>query len=359
MQHSRHHQLRPAFQNYNNNQRQRTESSYPSYRLNNVYSEGKYVKPFRYHNRPQQQSSFNYNTPKNLHYSYPRGRYLNPNSVEAFDTFKHFRRKENNHKVRNRRPHFGSHGKRELLYHPKYAFSSSKIKNYNHKQNSILGSGNFEILAGGTFYDEDDYHMNHNPYEPYLDDHHNEFRGKRPYKDDDEFFSNFRDFSEFANRRSGSSHASDPNGENLVDMGFASEIIPQYHDFIDLMTSGSTNAIEKNDYNNETEYLSNSNYFQRPNKNYPSYSPTTINLISMNIFNKESTKESKDDLHKKKDQISSKNHKARFKSKERKSNKTKPHNIQDVLKKLETLPTRTTVCNISQDNEEDPMMAIF
>jgi len=55
------------------------------------------------------------------------------------------------------------------------------------EDNSILGSGNFEILKGGTFYDEDDYrrpYSNNRPPQPYN------------YYGNNDIFHNFRDFAD-------------------------------------------------------------------------------------------------------------------------------------------------------------------
>ena len=41
-------------------------------------------------------------------------------------------------------------------YVDRYAISENSFNSLE-QDNSILGSGNFEILKGGTFYDEDDY----------------------------------------------------------------------------------------------------------------------------------------------------------------------------------------------------------
>lgn len=55
------------------------------------------------------------------------------------------------------------------------------------QDNSILGSGNFEILKGGTFYDKDDYLR---PYSNNKPPRHNSYYG------DNDIFSNFRDFAD-------------------------------------------------------------------------------------------------------------------------------------------------------------------
>jgi len=64
------------------------------------------------------------------------------------------------------------------------------------EDNSILGSGNFEILKGGTFYDEDDYrrpYSNNRPAQPYK------------YYGNNDIFHNFRDFADIKddNRQKG------------------------------------------------------------------------------------------------------------------------------------------------------------
>jgi hypothetical protein len=60
------------------------------------------------------------------------------------------------------------------------------------EDNSILGSGNFEILKGGTFYEEDDYrrpYSNNRPAQPYS------------YYGNNDIFHNFRDFADIKGDR--------------------------------------------------------------------------------------------------------------------------------------------------------------
>ncbi|XP_076055940.1 uncharacterized protein LOC143034005 [Oratosquilla oratoria] len=93
-------------------------------------------------------------------------------------------------------------------------------------ENSLLGSGNFEVLSGGTFYDEDDLHQNHH-FDHFLDNSYVVFpNADVPYTNNhvDDFFSNFRDFSEFAVRRSGTSNTPEEEPTIIVD-GFASEVV--------------------------------------------------------------------------------------------------------------------------------------
>ncbi len=53
---------------------------------------------------------------------------------------------------------------------------------YDVVQNEILGSGNFEVIQGGTFYDDDTYyHANSN---------------RKPYNNKGNFLENFRDFAD-------------------------------------------------------------------------------------------------------------------------------------------------------------------
>jgi len=75
-------------------------------------------------------------------------------------------------------------------------YSTNSGTQYNHLQsiqdNSILGSGNFEILKGGTFYEEDDYrrpYSNNRPAQPYN------------YYGNNDIFHNFRDFADIKGDR--------------------------------------------------------------------------------------------------------------------------------------------------------------
>ena len=90
--------------------------------------------------------------------------------------------------------------------------------------NSLLGSGNFEVLSGGTFYSDDKNNFRH-PYDSFLD---NEFYDDRrgynqPHTNNyvDDFFSNFRDFSEFAVRRADKPRHDDFFGDGSSQFGQA------------------------------------------------------------------------------------------------------------------------------------------
>jgi len=78
----------------------------------------------------------------------------------------------------------------------KYQAGGYSGTQYNHLQslqdNSILGSGNFEILKGGTFYEEEDYrrpYSNNRPAQPYN------------YYGNKDIFHNFRDFADIKGDR--------------------------------------------------------------------------------------------------------------------------------------------------------------
>lgn len=49
-------------------------------------------------------------------------------------------------------------------------------------QNEILGSGNFEVIQGGTFYDADTYYQAN--------------ANRKPYNNKVNFLENFRDFAD-------------------------------------------------------------------------------------------------------------------------------------------------------------------
>ncbi|KAF2365475.1 hypothetical protein FHG87_003759 [Trinorchestia longiramus] len=91
---------------------------------------------------------------------------------------------------------------------------SHRQDDFSPVDNSLLGSGNFEVLSGGTFYDDDGgggggagFGNQRHPYDSFLDHGYPYNEGghyNQPHSNNyvDDFFSNFRDFSEFAVRRS-------------------------------------------------------------------------------------------------------------------------------------------------------------
>ena len=132
------------------------------------------------------------------------------------------------HETFSLRPSHGQ-GTREAIHTFNYAFPAHRNNIvHNSVDNSLLGSGNFEVLTGGTFYDEDDdLHLNHHPYDHFVDNSYVVFPAghKKPPSSNhvDDFFSNFRDFSEFAVRRSGSSDGYFGEDEDYFGPGYGSE----------------------------------------------------------------------------------------------------------------------------------------
>jgi len=123
--------------------------------------------------------------------------FFNGGSPQAFNSFDAFSQKDQNPFKTNfsppierprtvRRPNA-----RPKISPKKYTpnrFSTSSVNSFQSiEDNSILGSGNFEILTGGTFYDEDDYRR------PYSNN-----QAAQPYKyfGKNDIFHNFRDFAD-------------------------------------------------------------------------------------------------------------------------------------------------------------------
>ena len=76
------------------------------------------------------------------------------------------------------------HTQQSIQSYPEEGYYPENLYNkYDVVQNEILGSGNFEVIQGGTFYDEDTYYHAHNNRKPY-----NTNKGN--------FLENFRDFAD-------------------------------------------------------------------------------------------------------------------------------------------------------------------
>lgn len=204
----------------------------------------------------------------------------------------------------------GHGGGREAIHRPEFHFPSSKPHREHEypNENSLLGSGNFEILRGGTFYDPGDYHLNHHPYDHLLDGGYSPFHSNshsNNYVDD--FFSNFRDFSEFAARSD--------SGE--VD----------YHGFSEPITS----IVDPNgnmDHTGEESIIKETQ--------------TVMQNISNN--SKEEIKGKKVD---KEDIIKNKSPSHR-----------QPKNIQEVLAEIDPRPNNHSTSELIVD-EKDPLIAMF
>jgi len=134
--------------------------------------------------------------------------FFNGGSPQAFNSFDAFSQKgENPFKTHFSQPLDRPRGLRTVrrpnpkpkITPKKYqsgGYSTNPGTSYNQLQsledNSILGSGNFEILKGGTFYEEDDYrrpYSNNRPAQPYN------------YYGNNDIFHNFRDFADIKGDR--------------------------------------------------------------------------------------------------------------------------------------------------------------
>ena len=97
-----------------------------------------------------------------------------------------------------------SNSKHFFQYVDRYSISDNSFNSLD-QDNSILGSGNFEILKGGTFYDKDDYLRPFRFYFQSLSILTSKFffsSNNRPpkqssyYGGGNDIFSNFRDFAD-------------------------------------------------------------------------------------------------------------------------------------------------------------------
>lgn len=222
-------------------------------------------------------------------------------------------------------------GAREAITRPEFAFPSSRQPLHREKEyldNTLLGSGNFEVLRGGTFYDEDDPEIHHG-YDHLLHDGYYGSQGDHnaPHTNNhvDDFFSNFRDFSEFAARRS-------DEGETLDDVsfysqGYASEHIPQV---IDKSHPDFQDAIDKRKVQDDT--------VQEGKK--------TEKTVDKQIES--------DQTMGTKGRVLSKDN---SRHKEHKKHR-RPKNIQEVLEDLEAQPSENFLSSLPID-EKDPMIAMF
>lgn len=191
---------------------------------------------------------------------------------------------------------------------------SHRQKEYASVDNSLLGSGNFEILSGGTFHEDKKTKKNSHPYDSFLDDEYSHNERDSPYKPQinnyvDDFFSNFRDFSEFAARRSDKSDRDDF-------FGYGSENVHKYVPFI---PSHQTNSKQTKD-----EY----NIVLR--KDAPENIPKSLSDSAL---------------------LRSETHQALTLS-------HPPRNIQEVMQQVEAEPSNSETATLSVD-EKDPLIATF
>lgn len=213
---------------------------------------------------------------------------------------------------------------------PDTSFSSASRRPFHREHehfghdNSILGSGNFEVLSGGTFYDLDDTNGHQHGYDHLL---HDEdfvlFPSRRPHHPSpprtnyvDDFFSNFRDFSEFAVRRSDEGEAKQYDTD-YYGRGYGSEHVHIYSN-----ASNTTLPEKKATSDNSTKA-----------------DPTAIDS------DPEKKQGNMDDAHAAASQSQQRPHR-------------QPKNIQDVLEEVDPHPSDYASTSVAVE-EKDPMIAMF
>lgn len=215
----------------------------------------------------------------------------------------------------------------EAISRPEFTFPSSRRPVHREEEyldNTLLGSGNFEILRGGTFYDDDDDHAyDHLLHEGYYGSHasHN-----IPHSNNhvDDFFSNFRDFSEFAARRSDDGEPTLEDG-SYFGQGFASEHLQH------VINSSHPDFPSKLDGKNTQE-----DNIQNEKR---------IEGKTREQTESEDAKENKGKpLDKSKQKLEVKHR--------------QPKNIQEVMADLEAQPSEYAIKSLTVD-EKDPLIAMF
>lgn len=211
-------------------------------------------------------------------------------------------------------------GAREALHKPEFTFPTNRRplhreQEYGPLDNTLLGSGNFEVLRGGTYFDPDDPNSHGHGYDHFLDDGYAVFPNSHNapptnnYVDD--FFSNFRDFSEFAVRRSDEGETTTLDDESYFGPGFASEHVQR--------VVAASNGTETGADSEHAEA-------ERPEEEEE----------------EEDARLPHDDANE-----TGKHHKHR-----------QPKNIQEVLEDLEAEPSEYSVSALTID-ENDPLIAMF
>lgn len=214
---------------------------------------------------------------------------------------------------------------------PDTTFSPASRRPFHREQehfghdNSILGSGNFEVLRGGTFYDLDDTNGHQHGYDHLLhDDEYVLFPSRRPHHPSpprtnyvDDFFSNFRDFSEFAVRRSDEGETTQYDTD-YYGRGYGSKNVQVYSNASD------TTLSEKN----------------------TTSSNTTETHAGVKNSNSRTDQGTTDDAH------------TAASSHSQKRPHRQPKNIQEVLEEVDPHPSANTSTSLTVD-EKDPMIAMF
>lgn len=209
-------------------------------------------------------------------------------------------------------------------------FSSASRRPFTREQehfghdNSLLGSGNFEVLRGGTFYDLDDTNGHQHGYDHLLHDEFGLFPSRRPHHPSpprtnyvDDFFSNFRDFSEFAVRRSDEGETTQYDAD-YYGRGYGSEHVHHY---------------------------SNASNTTFPEKNTTATNKTETNREAVNSDPRKEEGRT-DDAY---TAASSHSHRRPHRP---------PKNIQEVLEEVDPHPSDYTSSSVDVE-EKDPMIAMF
>ncbi|XP_045115470.1 uncharacterized protein LOC123507032 isoform X1 [Portunus trituberculatus] len=208
---------------------------------------------------------------------------------------------------------------------PDAAFSASRRPFHREQEhfghdNSILGSGNFEVLRGGTFYDLEDTN-GHQHYDHLLHgDDFGFFPAVQPpspphtnYVDD--FFSNFRDFSEFAKRsdEGESTYVEDEYNPESYSRGYGSEHIHHFAPSNITLEVGNVTLANITEPNTKSE-------------NANSSPVTKKNTTTVTGHTKQTHR--------------------------------RPNNIQEVLEEVDSHPSDYTASTTTVE-EKDPMIAMF
>ncbi|XP_047499588.1 histone-lysine N-methyltransferase 2D-like isoform X2 [Penaeus chinensis] len=244
----------------------------------------------------------------------PRGGRTNSHSPGFRETH---RQREEPSGFRDFHDTFYGPGAREAIHKPEFTFPTNRRPLYREQEygsldNSLLGSGNFEVLRGGTFFDPDDPNSHGHGYDHFLDEGYAVFPNSHNapptnnYVDD--FFSNFRDFSEFAVRRSDEGETITLDDESFFGPGFASEHVQQVVEAFNNTETGTDSEHEE---------------AERPGDNEDGRLPHDNTSDTGN------------------------HHKHR-----------QPKNIQEVLEDLEAEPSEYSVSALTID-ENDPLIAMF
>lgn len=237
---------------------------------------------------------------------------------------------------RDFRNSFYGPGTREAIHKPEFTFPSSRRPFHREQEfgkfhNSILGSGNFEVLRGGTFYDDDDPNGFGHDYDHLLDDAYAIFPGTHSNQHSsnyvDDFFSNFRDFSEFAVRKSDEGESSFLEDSAFFGRGYASEPVRQVVDSPQ-PTRFNVSSEEKN-----------------------------LNTSKENAESKVSTMETEEHRHTESNSPTAKDTEDDGHSEPRRKHR-QPKNIQEVLEEIDPQPSEYSSSSLTVD-DTDPMIAMF